>query len=218
MNLHYIEQDAVISKFVRDAACSYRALIAAFSTVAAVVGALLIWAHFTVATGDVGLVVHAEYLLAYTKSPTPLLCTYAIVAALVLGTAVNGVMIFNQLQPVHHRGDVDSPPWRRRLFPTRIAERRILGVALPAWSTPLTKVFVPQHAQWALVACVAYLPLSAYWASVLLHHELYIVHVWWLVVGAPAICFAFVLVVLSGDSMLKDAVNLGKFKYSLKSA
>ena len=185
---------------------------------AAVVGALLVWAHFTVATGDISLIVHAEYLLAYTKAPTPLLCTYAVVAALVLGTAVNGYSIFSELYPVYVCGDVDSPPWRRRLFPTRIAQRRFLGVTLPLAATCVTKVFMPQHAQWAIAACLAYCPIAVYWSLVLLHHELYILHVWWLVVGAPTICVVFVLVVLSGDSMLRDAVNLAKFKYSHKSA
>ncbi len=214
----FAEQDAVISKFVRDAAWSYKALIAAFSAIAAAVGGLLVWAHFTVATGDISLIVHAEYLLAYTKSPTPLLWTYAVVASLVLGTAFNGIKIYNDLQPVHVRGDIDSPPWRRRLFPTRIAQRRFLGVTLPVAAAPIARFIIPQHAQWALAAAILYLPIAAYWASVLLHHELFIIHVWWLVVGAPGICVAFVLVVLSGDSMLQDAVNLGKYKYSLKSA
>ena len=137
---------------------------------------------------------------------------------MVLYTAAHALSTMASLHPVYIRGDIDCAPWKRRLFPTRIAARRFLSVALPLWAAPMARVLLPQHGQWAIAVALAYLPLGAYWASVLLHYELYLVHVWWLVLGAPGICGAYVLVLLSGDSLLRDAAALGRFKYAHKSA
>lgn len=207
----------MIDGLLRDAAWSYRALMVGYGALCAAIAALLAWAHFTVATGRVSDIVHAEYLLAYTHAPTPLLATYAVVIAVLVAVAVHAAVTFTALAPVVRSGSVSAEPWQARLFPSRAAQRTLLGVRLPRWAAPLVAA-LPQHAQWVAAMGVAYTPLGAYWASVLMHHDLHVLHVWWLVLGAPGIVTAHLLALSAGDAMLRDAANLAGLKYRSKTA
>ena len=169
--------------------------------------------HFVVATGNAESIAHAEFLLSYTDSTQPLIMSYTIVAVSMVGIVMHAVSTFSHLSSVQRLGTVSQAPWGSIVLDKPPAVR-----TLPRCIPHQVALLVPPHAIWVAAAAVAYLPASVYWTAVLLHHELWAIHVWWLVLGVPVIVCAYIAGVCSGDAMLRDAVALTAFKYSSKTA
>lgn len=117
---------------------------------------------------------------------------------------------FQALSSVRELGTVAQAPWGSIVLGKPPAQY----TAIP----PMLQAAIPAHAEWVALLGVGYLPCTVYWAAVLVAHELWVVHVWWLACGVPAIVAAYVMGVQCGDSMLRDAAGLAAYKYSLKTA
>ncbi|CAE7569922.1 unnamed protein product [Symbiodinium sp. KB8] len=204
------EQEAVIDTIVREAAAYYRSIMAGFGSVCAGIALLVICCHFIVATGDAEPIDHAAYLLHHTNSVLPLLVTYFVVASVLICIVAHSVHTFHALSSVRELGTVAQAPWGSIVLGKPPAQY----TAIP----PMLQAAVPAHAEWVALLGVGYLPCTVYWAAVLVAHELWVVHVWWLACGVPAIVAAYVMGVQCGDSMLRDAAGLAAYKYSLKTA